>query len=257
MPCYPCGMAPDSHLASAFIASPNHDARSDDAVDILLLHYTGMASAGAAQARLCEAAAKVSCHYMVDEDGTIVQLVSEARRAWHAGVSFWQGATDINSRSIGIEIVNGGHDFDCPDFPARQINAVIALCRDIQSRYPILPERVLAHSDIAPGRKRDPGEKFPWRVLHQSGVGLWVEPEPVFDTAELLDDHSALKLKAALRDYGYKLNPDDDDATTQDVVAAFQRHFRPQRVDGAMDTSTARTLARLMAAQADMKIRSV
>ncbi|HEX7791309.1 MAG TPA: N-acetylmuramoyl-L-alanine amidase [Afipia sp.] len=250
-------MATDSHLASAFVPSPNHDARDGDAVDILLLHYTGMASALAAQERLCDPAAKVSSHYMVDEDGTIVQMVSETRRAWHAGISFWQGATDINSRSIGIEIVNGGHDFDCPVFPSRQIDAVISLCRDIQSRRQIPPERVLAHSDIAPGRKRDPGEKFPWRALHQSGVGLWVEPEPVVETAEPLDASSALKLKAALCDYGYRLKPDDDEATTRDVVAAFQRHFRPQRVDGVMDVSTARTLARLMAAQADMQIRSV
>lgn len=242
-------MKPDSPSVVRTIPSPNHDARVGGAVDILVLHYTGMESGAAAQQRLCDAEAKVSSHYLIYEDGEIVQLAGEARRARHAGVSSWQGWTDINSRSIGIEIVNGGHDFGCPDFPPLQIEAVIRLCRDIQSRWPIPQQRVLAHSDVAPGRKRDPGEKFPWRTLHAHGVGLWVEPEPISAGAALRAGDSGLQvlqLKTALSQYGYGVDLTDmyDDATV-DVVTAFQRHFRPQRVDGVADASTLMTLSRL------------
>ncbi len=171
-------MTPESPCARAFVASPNHDARAGG-VDILLLNYTGMADTAAAQARLCDPAAKVSCHYLVHEDGGTVQLVPEARRAWHAGAAVWQGTTDINSRAIGIEIANGGHDFGCPDYPPAQIAAVIRLCRDILARHPIPPHNMLAHSDVAPRRKRDPGETFPWDKLHDAGIGLWVAPAPL------------------------------------------------------------------------------
>lgn len=247
-------MKPDSPFASAFIPSPNHEARIGDSVDILLLHYTGMDSGIAAQDRLRDPFAKVSAHYLIHEDGATVQMVSESRRAYHAGASSWQEWTDINSRSIGIEIVNGGHDFGCPDFPPVQMRAVIDLCRDIQSRWPIPQDSVLAHSDVAPSRKRDPGEKFPWHVLHAAGVGLWVEPEPIVE-GPLLErgdcSDAALLLKTALRDYGYGLEPNECfDETTQDVVTAFQRHFRPLRVDGIADLSTVRTLARLREAKA-------
>src|SRR4051812_12150769 len=170
---------PNSPVATDFIESPNHEVRVGDGVDILLLHYTGMSSGAAAQERLCDAEAKVSSHYIVHEDGLIIQLVDESRRARHAGVSSWLGWTDINSRSIGIEIVNGGHDYDCPPFPDRQIDAVIRLSRDIRSRWPIPQSGVLGHSDVAPSRKRDPGERFPWDKLHMEGVGLWVAPEPI------------------------------------------------------------------------------
>jgi N-acetylmuramoyl-L-alanine amidase len=238
--------------------SPNHEERKGLAVDTLILHYTGMDSANAALDRLCDPAAKVSSHYFVHEDGRIVQLVSEARRAYHAGVSSWHGDADINSRSIGIEIVNGGHDFGCPDFPAAQIEAVIELCRDVQSRWPIPQQRVLAHSDVAPGRKRDPGEKFPWRRLAERGVGLWVEPEPMPDgplsDGALLkpgdEGDAVLRLQAALADYGYGLDRTGQyDERTRDVVAAFQRHFRPQRVDGVADASMIATLERLCRAR--------
>ena len=251
--CYPATMKPDSPIASVFIASPNHDARAGDAVDILLLHYTGMASGIAAQQRLCAADATVSSHYLVFEDGEIIQLVRETRRAYHAGVSSWQGASDINSRSIGIEIVNGSHDFGCPDFPSPQIDPVIRLCRDIQLRWPIPQDRVLAHSDVAPERKRDPGEKFPWRVLHTSGIGLWIEPEPISDGITLtLGDRSdgIVQLKTALREHGYAVDSTDRfDTALQDVVIAFQRHFRPQHIDGIADLSTLRTLDRLLDAR--------
>ena len=148
---------------------------------MIVLHYTGMPDAGAALERLCTPASQVSAHYFVFEDGRMVQMVPEKRRAWHAGLASWAGETDINSCSIGIEIANPGHEFGYPDFPKRQIAAVTALCRGILTRHAIAPERVLAHSDIAPVRKKDPGERFPWQTLHESGVGHWVKAAPIAD----------------------------------------------------------------------------
>ncbi len=229
--------------------SPNHDAR-DARIDILLLHYTGMQTAEEALARLTDKEAKVSSHYFVHEDGRIEQLVPEARRAWHAGISSWKGATDINARSIGIEIVNPGHEFGYRDFPDAQIDAVIALCRDILSRRTIRRERVLAHSDVAPTRKNDPGEKFPWARLAAAGVGHWVEPAPIVGGRTLsANDRGAEveQLQKQLARFGYdsKVTRFYDD-NTRSVVTAFQRHFRPERVDGLADPSTVQTLARLL-----------
>src|SRR5205085_6578241 len=164
---------PDSPTVTSVVPSPNHDARSSR-IDILLMHYTGMTTEEEALARLTDREAKVSCHYFVYEDGRIDQLAPEARRAWHAGASSWKCATDINSRSIGIEIANPGHEYGYRDFPDPQIDAAIALCRDIIKRHSISRERVLAHSDVAPTRKNDPGERFPWARLAAAGVGLWV-----------------------------------------------------------------------------------
>ena len=147
--------------------------------DMILLHYTGMPDVEGAIAQLCTPGTDVSAHYIVLEDGRIVQCVPEAKRAWHAGVSSWAGEEDINSCSIGIEIINRGHDWGYPDFPLRQIAAVIALCRGIMLRRKIPSHRVLAHSDVAPARKKDPGEKFPWHSLANSGVGHWVQPAPI------------------------------------------------------------------------------
>jgi N-acetylmuramoyl-L-alanine amidase len=247
---------PNSPLAAHFIESPNHDVRVGDDLDILLLHYTGMRSGAAAQQRLCDPEAKVSSHYIVHEDGLIVQLVDESRRARHAGVSCWQGWTDINSRSIGIEIVNGGHDDGCPPFPDRQIDAVIRLCRDIQSRWPIPQGGVLGHSDVAPDRKRDPGERFPWDRLYREGVGRWVAPEPICPGPELKPGYSGdavSRLQERLSDYGYGIPATGIFCElTHDVVTAFQRHFRPLRVDGAADVSTLATLHRLLLARDDM-----
>ncbi|HTP37837.1 MAG TPA: N-acetylmuramoyl-L-alanine amidase, partial [Methyloceanibacter sp.] len=169
--------APDSSLATLWCPSPNREPRRGvSAPDMLILHYTGMESAEAALDWLTREEAKVSCHYLVDEEGRIAQIVAEGERAWHAGQSLWAGETDLNSRSIGIEIHNPGHDFDYPDFPEAEMQAVEALCLDILGRHAIPPDRVLAHSDIAPGRKRDPGEKFDWARLARKGIGLWVEP---------------------------------------------------------------------------------
>src|SRR5689334_16889632 len=171
---------PDTSIASDVIASPNYGGRNlGRAPDMILLHDTGMHDAEGALARLCTAGSEVSSHYIVLEDGRIVQCVPEAKRAWHAGVSSWAGEEDINSCSIGVEIINRGHDWGYPDFPLGQIAAVIALCRGIMLRRNVPAHRVLAHSDVAPARKKDPGEKFPWHSLANSGVGHWVQPAPI------------------------------------------------------------------------------
>lgn len=232
------------------VVSPNHGPRPQGLrPDILLLHYTGMPTAAEAIARLCDPVANVSSHYVVDEDGAILRLVPEARRAHHAGVSSWQGTTDINSRSIGIEIVNPGHEFGYRPFPDAQVEAVIALCRDILARQPIAPERVLGHSDVAPERKEDPGELFPWDRLAAVGIGRWVEPAPISDGPAFRRGDEGLPiraLQAMLAHYGYGLDLTGVfDARTEAVVTAFQRHFRPARVDGIADRSTLETLHRL------------
>jgi len=235
--------------------SPNHGERKDGRrPDMLLLHYTGMQDAEEALERLCTPGSDVSAHYFVFEDGRIVQLVQESRRAWHAGVSFWAGEPDINSCSIGIEIANPGHDFGYPDFPKRQIAAVTALCRSIQKRYTIPPIRVLGHSDVAPARKKDPGEKFPWRTLYDSGVGHWVRPAPIIDGDLLLalGDRGDLvaEMQESLAKYGYFINVNGNyDSVTHDAVTAFQRHFRQARVDGVTDESTRITLQDVLAAR--------
>jgi N-acetylmuramoyl-L-alanine amidase len=210
--------------------SPNQDARPDGAViDMLVLHYTGMQTAQAALDRLCDPAAKVSSHYTIDEDGTVYVHVPEARRAWHAGISSWAGASDINARSIGIELVNPGHEHGYRDFPDDQIAALITLCHGILLRHPIPSARVLAHSDVAPARKEDPGERFPWERLARAGIGLW----PVSRDAQLGPE--------ALGRFGYDLG-----AGEQKAVTAFQRHFRPQKLDGVWDRDCARLLASLL-----------
>jgi N-acetylmuramoyl-L-alanine amidase len=239
-------------LAIAPHPSPNHGARKGGPVDILLLHYTGMPDAERALAWLCDAESKVSAHYFVFEDGRVLSLVPEARRAWHAGAARWGDATDINSRSIGIEIANPGHPGGLPDFPEAQIEALIALCRDIVGRNPIPPHRVLAHSDVAPGRKLDPGERFPWRRLATADVGHWAEPQPIADGRffQLGDNGEPIEaLQALLALYGYGIDVTGVfDQRTEDVVAAFQRHFRPARVDGVADRSTIETLRKLLEA---------
>ncbi|HMA71621.1 MAG TPA: N-acetylmuramoyl-L-alanine amidase [Xanthobacteraceae bacterium] len=243
--------APDSGLVRHVRASPNHDERMLP-VDILLLHYTGMASTVEAIERLCDPDARVSSHYVVEENGNVLQLVPEPRRAWHAGLSSWDGESDTNSRSIGIEIANPGHSYDYPDFPEAQIAAVIALCRDIVERLCIRAERVLAHSDVAPQRKLDPGEKFPWARLHRAGVGAWVTPSPIRPGAGLASGDNSpevAELQAALRRYGYGIEPTGVyDDLTEAVVTAFQRHFRPDCIDGRADRSTIETLQALLAA---------
>jgi len=230
--------------------SPNADARGNAPIDILLLHYTGMPSADAALARLTDPEAKVSAHYTVDEDGTVYAHVDEAARAWHAGVSSWAGETDINARSIGVEIVNPGHEFGYRDFPLVQIEAVIALSKEILGRHAIAPSRVLGHSDVAPARKQDPGERFPWASLAAQGVGLWPggarrPHRPMLRQGA--EGSTVVTLQKKLARYGYGLEPTGVyDSTTTLVVTAFQRHFRPSAVTGLADGETIGRLNRLL-----------
>jgi N-acetylmuramoyl-L-alanine amidase len=217
--------------------SPNFDARPPATpIDILVLHYTGMETGAAAVAHLCDPTAKVSAHYTVDEDGTIYAHVPEDCRAWHAGVSYWAGVRDINARSIGIEIVNPGHEFGYRSFPPAQIAAVTHLAKGIVGRHGIANARVLGHSDVAPGRKIDPGELFPWGALALSGVGLW----PQTRKAKL-----SVAFEEGLRAFGYGLGPDVD-ARAQSVIGAFQRHFRPSKIDGVADKECEAILAALL-----------
>ena len=245
--------APDSPLAQAVVASPNRGARIGDALDMLILHYTGMPTAQGALERLRDPAAEVSAHYFVFEDGRIVQMVAEADRAWHAGAGAWAGGRDINSRSIGIEIAHPGHAGGLPPYPEAQIAAVIRLARDIVVRRAIPAPRVLAHSDVAPARKEDPGETFPWERLARDGVGHWVTPAPIRDGRFLAMGDTgqpveALQAMLALYGYAQPVTGHFDEAMHA-VVAAFQRHFRPVRVDGVADASTITTLRDLIAAQ--------
>ena len=226
--------------------SPNFDARVAPP-DMIVLHYTGMASGEAALARLRDPAAKVSAHYLVEEDGRVFALVAEARRAWHAGRSFWRGETDINARSIGVEVVNPGHEFGYRAFPDVQIAAVMTLLDDMRSRWTIPDARVLGHSDVAPARKTDPGELFPWPILAARGHGLWVDPPdaPGPPLGEGDEGLGVLALQSALARFGFESHRTGGfDADTSTIVRAFQRHWRPQRVDGVADGGTR---ARLMA----------
>ena len=219
---------------------------------MLLLHYTGVETAAKAVDWLTCRESRVSCHYAIDENGRITQMVPEGMRAWHAGEGVWQGDSDINSASIGIEVHNPGHEMGYPDFPEVQLEAVEALSRDIIARHGIRPERVLAHSDVAPIRKKDPGEKFPWARLARMGIGHWVEPEPI-GVAELgmgpgVVGPLVADIQLLLRQYGYGLEATGViDSKTEFVVTAFQCHFRPALVDGRIDKSTIATLERLLA----------
>jgi len=231
--------------------SPNFDARTSQ-IALVVLHYTGMQDANAALRRLTDPAPtagdypgpwqqpgadpaaplpRVSAHYVVDEGGAIFRIVPEEQRAWHAGVSSWGGAGDVNARAIGIEIVNGGHDFGLPDFAPVQIEALIALVADILARRGLTASAVVGHSDIAPARKLDPGEKFPWKRLADAGVALW--PKSAAPIA-------AERARAALTRFGY-----DPQVPDEVMVAAFQRRFRPQRIDGVLDEETRALIAGL------------
>jgi N-acetylmuramoyl-L-alanine amidase len=218
--------------------SPNHDARPEGArIDMLVLHYTGMKTAVEAIDRLCDPAAKVSAHYVLDEDGTVWRLVEESRRAWHAGTSFWQGTRDVNAASIGIELVNPGHDWGYRAFPNAQMAALETLCRGLLLRHPIPRDRVVGHSDVAPLRKQDPGELFDWPRLAEAGIGLW----PTDSRPPPTDIAGAQAMLAAI---GYAVASSGAlDAETRQVLIAFQRRYRPTLVDGGLDPGTAQRLA--------------
>jgi len=222
------------------VTSPNfNDRASDISIDKIIIHYTGMKDAASALARLCDADSQVSAHYMIDEDGTIIQLVDEAKRAWHAGKSFWRGQRDINSASVGIELVNPGHEFGYRPFPSQQITALKQLMKEIVTRHSMSALLApLAHSDIAPSRKEDPGELFPWQDLAEDGLGLWPEPASL----EFAPPSEA-EIRVALGTIGY------DVSVLADALLAFQRRYRPQTLTGMADAETMgrlRALKRLM-----------
>jgi N-acetylmuramoyl-L-alanine amidase len=250
-------LEPDSALVGEVHLSPNFGPRAGNGrPSILLLHYTGVASAAKAIDWLSRPESKVSCHYVIDDAGRITQMVAEKDRAWHAGESYWSGESDINSASIGIEIHNCGHEIDFQDYTEVQLRAVEALALDIVARYDLWTERVLAHSDVAPRRKKDPGEKFPWARMAAAGVGHWVAPEPVIAAEPGLPLNAAgplvAEVQSLLARYGYGIESTGVmDSNTEFVVTAFQRHFRPDRVDGRIDQSTITTLERLLAALPD------
>lgn len=233
-----------SALAVRDRPSPNHAERGVPRIDMLVLHYTGMKDAGAALDRLCDPAARVSSHYLVEEDGTVWRLVPEARRAFHAGISCWHGASDLNRVSIGIEIVNPGHEWGYRRFAQAQMEALAQLSREILGRHPIPPDRIVGHCDIAPERKADPGELFDWAFLAGAGIGIWPAPASgrgrgrgvgVVERAAALADLAAI---------GYGVDPNNP-AT---ALAAFQRRFRQERWDGMLDGETAIRLAEVRAA---------
>ena len=223
------------------LPSPNHDERPPGTpIDILMLHYTGMRSAAEAIERLRDPAARVSSHYVVDEDGTVLRLVAEDRRAWHAGVSFWRGHTGLNDRSIGIEIVNPGHEWGYRDFPVLQMASVCDLCLSILSRWPVPARNVVAHSDVAPDRKQDPGEKFDWKGLADNGVGLWPEGVADLGTGGVVRDAAGLRpVRVALAAVGYQVAPEGGlDPALAGVLRAFQRHWRAEAITGQADAGT-------------------
>jgi N-acetylmuramoyl-L-alanine amidase len=213
--------------------SPNCDSRDGQAVDMLVLHYTGMPTAEDALNHMSNPEAKVSAHYMIDEGGKITQLVDESERAWHAGVSYWRGNTNINHRSVGIEIVNPGHEFGYRLFPDKQMNVVKWLSFTIMQRHQIPARNVVGHSDIAPERKEDPGELFDWLLLAREGIGLW---------SDSIEREASLHHDAALEEFGY--NPDTE---RHEVYLAFQRRFCPSRMTGEWNNECQHILNALMA----------
>jgi N-acetylmuramoyl-L-alanine amidase len=232
--------------------SPNHDGRpAGAAIDMLVLHYTGMPTAEEALARLCDPEAKVSAHYTIDRTGRIWRHVPEERRAWHAGVSFWAGEKNVNARSIGIELVNPGHEFGYVPFTDEQIAALAELAQGILKRHPILPRHILGHSDVAPSRKTDPGELFPWQTLAASGIGLWpsFSPPPCGEVRRAQPARvggEGADFATSLSRFGYGVPPQVG-VPLEAVITAFQRHFRPSCIDGVADAECAAILAALLA----------
>jgi N-acetylmuramoyl-L-alanine amidase len=209
--------------------SPNFNQRRlENMPDMIIIHITGMTSAEEALSRLCDPDAQVSAHYTIDEDGAVYHHVPENMRAWHAGVSYWRGETDINSRSLGIELVNPGHEHGYRPFPPDQIDALIRLCTELIHRHPILPDGILGHADVAPERRWfDPGELFPWAKLASAGIGVW--PEPDEEDIQRAGSWSLDDYVAAVHEYGY-----DPNVGYEAALRAFERHFAPELILGTL-----------------------
>lgn len=233
--------------------SPNFDERpAGVGPSVLVLHYTGMESTQEALESLCDPASRVGAHYLVTEEGEVFQLVDEAMRAWHAGVSRWRGEHSINDISIGIELANPGHEFGYTPFPKPQMASLEEVCIDIVRRHAIEPINVVGHSDVAPGRKQDPGELFDWQRLARSGVGLWLGevhdfPGQGAETENAKTDWAALQIKMRALGYGLSISGQAD-RETRDALTAFQRHWRPQRVTGEADAHCLEVLGALLEA---------
>jgi N-acetylmuramoyl-L-alanine amidase len=235
-----------SNLVDRYQASPSHEQRAGGmSPRLLVLHYTGMASGQIAADWLCNPASRVSCHYLIDVDGTIIQMVDEDRRAWHAGTSNWHGEIDINSASIGIEIQNLGHSGGCPEFPKSQMQRLAVLCLDIMKRHHMKPQDVVAHSDVAPGRKIDPGDAFDWAYLAACGIG-----QMVIAAGDALPEADLNDVQNSLARLGYGIEVTGQyDARTRIVIEAVQRRYRRTLVNGKLDVETQDVLRRLLAIQ--------
>jgi N-acetylmuramoyl-L-alanine amidase len=235
------------------LPSPNFDARPEGTViDTLVLHYTGMRSAEEALTRLCLPEAKVSAHYIIDEEGAVYQLVEDKYRAWHAGVSSWRGREGLNANSIGIELVNPGHEHGYRPFPAAQMQSVLALCARLCAYHPIEARNIIAHSDIAPARKEDPGELFDWSLLAAHNIGLWhgiiipkILPEQTLKIGD--SGEQVVQMQSQLARYGYD-TPQHGifDRETAFVVIAFKRHFYPRNLEASWDELAERIIISLL-----------
>jgi len=215
--------------------SPNFNSRQGHPITMIVLHYTGMPDGAEARARLCDPDAQVSAHYFIEEDGSLYQLVREADRAWHAGVACWQGEPEVNGMSVGIELQNPGHEHGYRPFPAQQIDSLITLIQDIRSRHAVPVRRIVGHADVAPVRKTDPGELFPWTRLARAGCAWMPGPEP---GATPIQD-----LVSTLAQIGYQTGNEKGDPETRAALFAFQRRFLPENLTGEADASTLARLA--------------
>ncbi len=225
-----------------YIKSPNFDDRPKGTnINMLVMHYTGMQTGEAAQKHMCDPIAKVSAHYMINEDGSIINLVPEAKRAWHAGISCWRGISSLNDTSVGIEIVNPGHEFGYRPFPKAQMEAVLGLSKEIIERHSIEARNVIGHSDIAPNRKQDPGEFFDWKMLASEGVGLWPNVKKMWKSSDMIirpgeESVSTASVQKMLSDYGYHIRVDGFyGPKTEDIIRAFKRHFVPEQLNAFWD----------------------
>jgi N-acetylmuramoyl-L-alanine amidase len=228
--------------------SPNFEPRPQGVpLDMIVLHYTDMLNAEEALERLCDPQAKVSAHFLISKEGELYQLVDPKHRAWHAGVSSWEGQGDINSRSIGVELDNLGHTFGPEPFSKVQMKTLLALLEELTQTYGIQPHRIVGHSDVAPGRKKDPGEWFPWHVLAEKGFGFWPQEKMASQHISVVPKMSIEEMQQAFSDIGYECAKTGVwDEESQAVCLAFQRHFTPQDLTGYPTNLVKQTLQGLL-----------